>query len=77
MPTEEQKQAVEKEGVWKVPLWRNPMSYLGIFMAAAAGLLMILLMIIDMIKGIHSPYLGVLVFFILPVIFMAGFVLLP
>jgi len=75
MPTEEQKQAVEKEGVWKIPLWRNPMTYLGIFMATAAGLLMILLMIIDMIKGIHSPYLGVLVFFILPVFFMAGFVL--
>jgi hypothetical protein len=52
------------------------MSYLGIAMSGVAALLIAILLIIDMLAAIHSPYLGVLLFFILPVFFMAGFVLL-
>lgn len=57
-------------------LWRNAMSYLGIAMSGVAALLIAILLIIDMLAAIHSAYLGVLLFFILPVFFMAGFVLL-
>ena len=66
----------EDKNIIERGLWRNPMSYLGIAMSAVAALLIALLLIIDMLAAIHSPYLGVLLFFILPVFFMAGFVLL-
>ncbi|MEE8319287.1 MAG: NapC/NirT family cytochrome c, partial [bacterium] len=56
-------------------LWRNPMSFLGISMSALAALLIVILFIIDMLRTAHSPYLGVLIFFILPILFMAGFLL--
>ena len=56
-------------------LWRNPMSFLGMSMSALAALLIIILFIIDMLRTVHSPYLGVLLFFILPILFMAGFLL--
>jgi hypothetical protein len=52
------------------------MSYLGIAMSGVAALLIAILLVIDMLAAIHSAYLGVLLFFILPVFFMAGFVLL-
>lgn len=52
------------------------MSYLGIAMSGVAAMLIVILLIIDMLAATHSPYLGVLLFFILPVFFMAGFVLL-
>ena len=71
----EDKQAFEKEGVWKVPLWRNSMSYLGILMTTAAAMLIGILLLIDLLADVHSAYLGVLVFFILPVFFMAGLLL--
>ncbi|MCJ7499786.1 cytochrome C, partial [bacterium] len=66
----------EDKNIIERGLWRNPMSYLGIAMSAVAALLIALLLIIDMLAAIHSPYLGVLLFFIMPVFFMAGFVLL-
>jgi hypothetical protein len=66
----------EDKNIFERGLWRNPMSYLGIAMSAVAALLIALLLIIDMLAAVHSPYLGVLLFFIMPVFFMAGFVLL-
>jgi hypothetical protein len=66
----------EEKNIFERGLWRNPMSYLGLAMSGVAGLLIGMLLIIDMLASIHSPYLGVLLFFIMPVFFMAGFVLL-
>ncbi|UCG39027.1 MAG: NapC/NirT family cytochrome c, partial [bacterium] len=56
-------------------LWRNPMSYMGIIMTGFAAILIGVLLVIDFLAAVHSAYLGVLLFFILPVFFMAGFVL--
>ena len=67
---------MEKKSIFERGLWRNPMSYMGIAMSAIAALLIAILLIIDMLAAVHSPYLGVLLFFIMPVFFMAGFVLL-
>ena len=66
----------EENNILRRGLFRNPMSYLGIAMSGVTALLIAILLIIDMLAAIHSPYLGVLLFFILPVFFMAGFVLL-
>lgn len=66
----------EEKSILERGLWRNPMSYLGIAMSGVAAMLIVILLIIDMLAATHSPYLGVLLFFILPVFFMAGFVLL-
>ena len=56
-------------------LWRNPLSYLGLGMSALTALFIIVLLIIDMLRESSSAYLGVLLFFILPIFFMAGFLL--
>jgi hypothetical protein len=66
----------DQKNIFERGLWRNPMSYLGIAMAAIAAMFIAMLLIIDILAAIHSPYVGVLLFFILPVVFMAGLVLL-
>jgi hypothetical protein len=66
----------EKKSLFEQVLWRNPMSYLGIAMLGGAIVLIGVLMIIDTLAAIHSPYLGVIMFFIMPVILMAGFILI-
>lgn len=66
----------EDKNLFERGLWRNPMGYLGLAMSAGAAVVIAVLLVIDMLAAIHSPYLGVLLFFILPVFFMAGFVLL-
>jgi hypothetical protein len=57
-------------------LWRNTMSYLGILVSSISAVLIGILMIIDTLAAVHSAYLGVFVFFILPVFFMSGFLLI-
>jgi len=66
----------DKAGILEKGLWRNPMSYLGMILSSIAATLIGILLIIDMLADVHSAYLGVLLFFILPVFFMAGFVLI-
>ncbi|MGD8353259.1 MAG: cytochrome C [Pseudomonadota bacterium] len=66
----------EEKGLFERGLWRNPMSYMGLVMSGLAAFLIAVLMIVDFLAAVHSAYLGVLLFFILPVVFMAGFVLL-
>jgi len=65
----------DQKNIFERGLWRNPMSYLGFIMSTVAGMLIALLLLIDILADVHSPYLGVLLFFILPVFFMAGLVL--
>jgi hypothetical protein len=66
----------EKPGIFERGLYRNPMSYLGVIISTVAAMLIAILLLIDMLADVHSAYLGVLLFFILPVFFMAGFVLI-
>ena len=66
----------EGKGILERGLWRNPMSYLGLAMSAVSAILIGVLLIIDMLAIVHSPYLGVLIFFILPVFFMSGFLVM-
>lgn len=65
-----------RKSLFEQVLWRNLMSYLGIAMAGGAIVLMVVLMLIDTLASIHSPYIGVILFFIMPVILMAGFILI-
>ena len=52
--------------------WRNSMSYLGIGMSFTAVLIIIVLYAIESLEIAHSPYIGVMIYFIMPVLFMAG-----
>ncbi len=65
----------EEKNIFERGLWRNPMSYMGLTISAVAAVLIGILMLVDLLAAIHSPYVGVLMFFVLPVFFMAGFVL--
>ncbi|UCF30681.1 MAG: cytochrome c3 family protein [bacterium] len=66
----------EQKSVFERGLWRNTMSYLGIITSAISAVFIAILLLIDLLAAVHSAYMGVLVFFILPVFFMSGFLLI-
>lgn len=66
----------ESKNIFERGLWRNPMSYLGMLLSAGSALMIVVLLVIDFLAKFPSPYFGVLLFFILPVSFMAGFLLI-
>ncbi len=66
----------ESKNIFERGLWRNPMSYLGMLLSIGSALTILVLLVIDFLATFSSPYFGVLLFFILPVSFMAGFLLI-
>jgi hypothetical protein len=59
------------------PLVHNWVSYSGAVIAGVSGLLILFLLITSLISGLPNPYLGILLFLVLPAMLIAGLVLIP
>ncbi len=57
-------------------LTRSPIGMFGTMLAGAAGFLMITLFVYDVIGESESPYLGIITYMVLPVVFVVGLVLI-
>src|SRR5574340_129925 len=55
----------------------NLISLIGMVLATVATGLIIVLLSVEMITGVESPYLGVLVYFIFPAMLILGLLLVP
>jgi hypothetical protein len=61
----------------RVPLPRNPVSFIGALLAALGGLLFLIFFFLDAF-GLHTnPYMGIVFFLVLPAIFVFGLLLVP
>jgi nitrate/TMAO reductase-like tetraheme cytochrome c subunit len=60
-----------------VTLTRSPISLLGMALALASGLLVVILLVLELLGFHGSPYLGILAFVILPALFVFGLLLVP
>lgn len=58
-------------------LTRNPISLVGTALAAAALTLIISLFVVELVGFEGGPYLGILTYLILPMVFVAGLLLIP
>lgn len=61
----------------KLPLPRNPVSLAGVFLATVGALFFLIFFLME-IFGLHTnPYMGIVVFLILPGVFVLGLLLIP
>ncbi len=58
-------------------LIRNPISLIGLALAAVAFANIVLLVLIDLLASHPSPYIGILAYMIAPAILFVGIVLIP
>ena len=56
---------------------RNPLSLLGMAVTTTAAVLFLVLLVLDAVGAIANPYLGLLVFVSVPVVFVLGLLLVP
>jgi hypothetical protein len=56
---------------------RNPLSVLGMAVATAMAIVFVVLALLDVAGYLTNPYIGLLVFVTIPVIFLAGLLLIP
>jgi hypothetical protein len=56
---------------------RNPLSLLGVAIASAMAIVFLVLVALELLGYLTNPYIGLLVFVTLPVIFVAGLLLIP
>jgi len=56
---------------------RNPLSLLGVVVTTTAAVLFIVLIVLEAIGAIANPYLGLLVFVTVPVVFVLGLLMIP
>jgi hypothetical protein len=61
----------------KVPLPRNPISLAGVFLATIGALFFLIFFLTELFGWHSNPYMGILIFVILPVLFIAGLLLIP
>ena len=57
-------------------LTRNPMSLLGSALAVTTGILLVTLIAIEIFGGEGHPYIGIITYMILPMVFAAGLILI-
>ncbi|MGQ0736744.1 MAG: NapC/NirT family cytochrome c [Acidobacteriota bacterium] len=63
---------------WRVPrAARNPISLTGLAVATAMALVFFVLVLLDFFGYLTNPYLGLLVFVAIPVVFVAALILVP
>ncbi len=55
----------------------NMISLIGMILAVVAASLIIVLLSVELITGVESPYLGILVYFIFPAMLILGLFLVP
>jgi nitrate/TMAO reductase-like tetraheme cytochrome c subunit len=60
-----------------VSLAVNPISLLGVVLTTTGGVLWLILTALEIFDTVNNPYLGILLFGLLPMIFFAGLVLIP
>src|SRR5262249_15561095 len=60
-----------------VPLIRNPLSLIGIALAAVAAVNIIVLVVIDLFNSHPSPYVGIPAYMVAPGFLVLGLVLIP
>jgi len=56
---------------------RNPLSLLGVIVTTTAAVLFVALVVLEAIGAIANPYLGLLVFVTVPVVFVLGLLMIP
>jgi nitrate/TMAO reductase-like tetraheme cytochrome c subunit len=56
---------------------RNPLSRIGVALTTASGLLFLLLLLLDFVGLLQSPYAGLVVFVMVPALFVIGLLLIP
>jgi nitrate/TMAO reductase-like tetraheme cytochrome c subunit len=56
---------------------RNPVSLLGIGVATTMSVLFLVLLLLETVGAIENPYIGLLVFVTVPVVFVGGLLLIP
>jgi len=61
----------------KLGYFFNIVSLIGMILATVATCLIIVLLSVELITGVESPYLGILVYFIFPAMLIAGLLLVP
>jgi hypothetical protein len=77
MPTARERIALWGRTIFRV-LGQNRLSQAGVVVTTATGISMIFLWIIEMLQGGHQhPYSGIILFLILPALFVAGLILIP
>jgi hypothetical protein len=56
---------------------RSPISRIGVALTTASGLLFVFLLALDLVGFIRNPYAGLVVFVMVPVLFVVGLLLIP
>jgi nitrate/TMAO reductase-like tetraheme cytochrome c subunit len=56
---------------------RNPISFLGIGVATTMAVLFLVLLLLEAVGAIENPYIGLLVFVTVPLLFVLGLLLIP
>jgi hypothetical protein len=56
---------------------RNPISAVGVTLATAAGVVFLFLIAVDVLGYLENPYVGILVFVLVPAVFLLGLLLIP
>jgi hypothetical protein len=77
MPTSRERAALWGRTVFRV-LGQNRVSQAGIVVTTATGISMVFLWVVEALRGGHGhPYAGIILFLVLPSLFVAGLVLIP
>ena len=77
MPTARERIALWGRTIFRV-LGQNRVSQAGVVVTTATGISMVFLWIIEILQGGHQhPYAGIILFLILPAVFVAGLLLIP
>lgn len=77
MPTSRERTALWARTVFRA-LGQNRLSQAGIVLTTATGISMVFLWVIEILQGGHeNPYSGIILFLILPAVFVVGLVLIP
>ncbi len=56
---------------------RHPIGFIGLNLTTAAGILLIFFLVASSFGLSENPYIGIVIFFVLPAIFIAGLVMMP
>jgi len=56
---------------------KHPVGFLGINLTSFAGVLLVILLVLESTGGAANPYIGIVTFMILPALFVAGLLLMP
>lgn len=77
MPTARERLALWGRTIFRV-LGQNRLSQAGVVVTTATGISMVFLWVIELLRGGHGhPYSGIILFLILPGLFVAGLLLIP